>query len=208
MEVYIVGEDSATQEIIKRVISHCSDEIKIIAELPARGGQIKREILKYNSLSKSYPVILLTDLDASSCAPILLRNLLNAIPKEDTFVLNVAIDEAEAWLMADREGFSKYFHVPIHFIPLPQGVRFKNNNYRNEMIFDYKASLYMMNVIIPNSTKDEVIKQLKPVNGAKKGPEYNSAIEPFIRKHWNIENAMSNSDSLVKMINRINALLN
>lgn len=208
MEVYIVGEDSATQEIIKRVIRHCSNGTKIIAELPARGGQIKREILKFNELSKRYPVVLLTDLDTYNCAPEMVQRLLNATPKENSFALNIAIDEAEAWLMADREGFSKYFHVPVHLIPLPRSVKFRNNSYRNEMLFDYKASLYMMDVIIPNSTKEEVIRQLKPVKGSKKGPEYNSAMEPFIRSYWNIENAMLNSDSLVKMINRVNLLLN
>ena len=208
MEVYIVGEDFATQEIIKRIIVHCSIDIKIIAALPARGGQIKRDILKFNDLSKKYPVIMLTDLDAYNCAPEMLYNLIHTIPKENTFILNIAIDEAEAWLMADREGFSRYYHVPISAIPLPKSVKFKGNNYRNEMIFDYKASLYMMNNIIPKSTKDEVVKQLHSLKGAKKGPEYNSAMEPFIRNHWNIENAMLNSDSLVRMVNRIKILAN
>lgn len=208
MDVYIVGEDSATQEIIKRVISFCSAEIRIIAELPARGGQIKRDLAKFNELSKTFPVVLLTDLDAYNCAPEMLQRLMGTILKHSKFALNIAIDEAEAWLMADREGFSRYFHVPVNFIPLARSVRFKNNIYKNEMIFDYKSSLFMMNNIIPNSTKEEIIKQLKPRQGSKKGPEYNSAMEPFIRNHWDIENAMLNSDSLVRMINRINALLN
>lgn len=206
MNVYIVGEDSATKEIIKRVIGFCSAEINIIAELPARGGQIKKDILKFNELSKSFPVVLLTDLDSFNCAPEMIRKLIGETPKEKSFILNIAIDEAEAWLMADREGFSRYFHVPVQLIPLPSSVRFKNNSYRNEMVFDYKASLYMMHRIIPNSTKEEIIKQLLPIKGSKKGPEYNSAIEPFIRDHWNIENAMLNSNSLVRMISRINGL--
>jgi hypothetical protein len=207
MNVYIVGEDSATQEIIKRVITYCSKEINIIAELPSRGGKIKSDILKFNTLSKKYPVIMLTDLDANNCAPELLQKLLGSNLKSESFILNIAIDEAEAWLMADREGFAKYFHVHINQIPLAKKVKFRGNNYRNEMIFDYKSSLYMVKKVIPNSTRDDIIKQLKPVKGSKKGPEYNSAIEPFIRSHWDIDNALGNSDSLNRMIKRIKNLI-
>jgi hypothetical protein len=40
MKVYIVGEDPVTSAVIKKVLSYCSGEFEIIAELPARGGQI------------------------------------------------------------------------------------------------------------------------------------------------------------------------
>ena len=88
MKVYIVGEDPVTYSIIKKVISYFSNEIEIISELPARGGQIKSKIEEFNKLSAAFPVILLTDLDAVICAPELVRQL---VPnnKNEKFVFNV-----------------------------------------------------------------------------------------------------------------------
>ncbi len=37
--------------------------------------------------------------------------------KNKNFLINVAVNEVESWLMADREGFSAYFKTPIAVIP-------------------------------------------------------------------------------------------
>ncbi|MDR0895926.1 MAG: DUF4276 family protein [Prevotellaceae bacterium] len=116
MEVFIVGEDPVTKAIVERVIRYCSDAISIINELPARGGQIKRLIPEFNKLSAAYPVVLLTDLDQYQCAPLMLREF---IPhKNKNFIFNIAVDEAEAWLMADREGFADYFKIALEDMPI------------------------------------------------------------------------------------------
>lgn len=207
MDLYVVGEDSATKEIVKRVIQFCSQDFQIIAELPTRGGQIKADIAKFNILAESNPVILLTDLDGESCSPAFLKKLFpNSIDKHPHFLLNIAVDEAEAWLMADIEGFSSYFHIPVKKMMQPQKCRFKGNRFDNEMIFPYKSSLYMLREIIPHSIKNDIRAQMEPINGSKKGPEYNLAISPFIQDRWNISTAMTNSDSLSRMIRRINNL--
>ena len=205
MKVYIVGEDEATKEIIKRVLMFCSNSFEIILELPARGGQIKQKILNFNTLSESYPVILLMDLDAKDCAPIVLQQFFQDTVKNDNFIFSIANDEAEAWLMADRISFSDYFRVPIDLIPEPQRIRNKKDYY-SEMVFPYKSSYYMVSQIIPNSRIKEFRDQMIPQNGAKKGKEYNSALTPFIKNHWDINNARLNSDSLNRMIIRIDRL--
>ena len=206
MKVYIVGEDDATREIIKRVLTYCSNDFEIISELPARGGQIKQQILNFNTLSLTFPVILLIDLDEKDCAPTLIRQFFSDSIKNNHFIFNIVIDEAEAWLMADRTNFSKFFKVPIEKIPFPKKIRNKKEFYL-EMDFPYKSSYYMVNQIIPNSRVKEFKDQMIPQNGAKKGKEYNSALTPFIRKQWDIDNARLNSDSLNRMINRIEKLI-
>jgi len=205
MKVYIVGEDEATKEIIKKVLVYCSTSFEIILELPARGSQIKQKISNFNILSETYPVVLLMDLDDQDCAPIVLRQFFSDEEKGDNFILNIANDEAEAWLMADRTSFSEYFRVPIELIPEPTKIRNKKEFYF-EMIFPYKSSYYMVKEIIPNSRIKEFKDQMIPQNGAKKGREYNSALTPFIINNWNIDNARMNSDSLNRMIYRIEKL--
>src|ERR1035437_1394602 len=207
MKVYIVGEDSVTSAIIRKVINYCTKEIEIITELPARGGQIKSKISEFNKLSASFPVILLTDLDATICAPELLRQL---IPndKHENFIFNIAIDEAEAWLMADRKGFSEYFGIDIDEIPQSVPKKQGGRKALKEMDFHYKSSMFLTHELIKKSKKKELILQLTPKVGASKGPEYNSGILPFIEKKWSINEACINSDSLSRMIGRITTLVN
>lgn len=205
MDVYIVGEDTVSKEVIKRVLSYCSEDIRIISELPARGGQVETLAIKFNNLAKRAPVILLLDSD-NDCPPAKLNNIVSSFKKEGNFIINIAYDEVESWLMADIENFSRYFGVPENVIPLPKGISRKDKN-RKEIIFPLKPSLFMMMEIIPKSTDFEIRRRLTPVKGSKKGPEYNSTMIPFISKIWNVDSATQNSDSLMKMIKRIQCLI-
>jgi hypothetical protein len=206
MKIYIVGEDDVTCAIIKRILSHCSDHFDIISELPARGGQIKSKITEFNNLAAAFPVVLLTDLDATNCAPQLLQEL---IPKNkhNQFVFNIAVDEGEAWLMADRDGFAEYFGVQIDKIPCATLKKQGGRKALIEMDFKYKSSMFLTHELIMTSKNSDLIKQITPKQGACKGPEYNRGILPFINKKWNIESARKNSDSLNRMVNRINSLI-
>jgi len=207
MKVFIVGEDPVTYAIIKRMLAHCSQDFEIISELPARGGQIKSKINEFNALAAHTPVILLTDLDATICAPELKGQLINQI-QNINFIFNVAVDEAEAWLMADRVGFSGYLGVDIDEIPQPAQKKQGGRIALTEMDFRYKSSMFLTHELIKKSRKKELILQLTPKEGASKGPEYNNGILPFIQEKWNIQNARENSDSLSRMISRLLKLLN
>jgi hypothetical protein len=206
MKVYIVGEDEATREIIKRVLNYCSDDFAILMELPARGSQLKQKIPNFNELSKRFPVILLMDLDDKDCAPTIFNHFFRKNEKNDQFIFNIVIDEAEAWLMADRKNFASYFRVPTDSIPIPKQYRNKKEHYI-EMSFPYKSSYYLVKEIIPLSRIKEYKEQMIPKNEAKKAKEYNSALTPFIRSHWDVNNARLNSDSLNRMIIRIENLI-
>ena len=66
--------------------------------------------------------------------------------------------------------------------------------------------MYLTHELIKKSKNLEYIQQLTPKKNAAKGPEYNSCILPFIQSAWNISNARQNSDSLNRMILRIEEL--
>lgn len=204
MEVVIVGEDKATREILYRIINYVGGLV-VKTEMPARGGKIKSLVQNFNKLSKNIPVILLTDLDQFSCAPELISDCFREHSKNVNFHFRVAVDEAEAWLMADREGFSKYFGVPLDKIPVST-ARSKLRPSVNEMDFPYKSSLYLMKEIAPYSNKKTIREDLAPKFGSKKGILYNSTIVPFIKKQWDIDNATKNSYSLRKIISRLTQL--
>ncbi|EHB91863.1 hypothetical protein HMPREF9450_01912 [Alistipes indistinctus YIT 12060] len=209
--VYLVGEDAVTIEILHRVLRFCAEikhvNINVIAEFPVRGGKIKDAIISYNKLSLTFPVILLTDLDDASCAPCLLKKLMKGTTPNREFVINIAVDEAEAWLMADRVGFANYFCVDIDAIPMPFPTKQGGRNYCTEMNFGIKSSYDFTHRILQTCSNSTIKNQLLPRKGAAKGPEYNPVVIPFVSSKWDINAARQNSNSLDRMINRILLLL-
>jgi hypothetical protein len=199
MNVDIVGEDPVTQAIIERLISDYRKDIVIKERLPARGGQIKANAPKYNLLES--PIIMLTDLDLYPCPPSLIADWFGATSINQNMLFRIAQEEAETWLMADREGFAKWLGVPIDILPIRKKIDKKKPIY--ELICPIKPSLYMMLNIASNSPKAELKDLLTPKAGAKKGPGYNSALLPFIKNKWDVKNAASNSSSLSKAIARL-----
>jgi hypothetical protein len=205
MKVYIAGEDDATKAIIKRVLAYCSEDFEIISDIPARGGQVKSKIPELNKLSLTYPVILLIDLDAETCAPALMSKLITGI--NEHFIFNIAVDEAEAWLMADRKSFADYFKIRLEDMPCSHRTRQGGRKELTEMDFPVKSSWYFTHELIRKSKNSTFIQQLTPKKGAAKGPEYNSCILPFIQNKWNIDSARQNTDSLNRMINKVRKLI-
>lgn len=205
-DVYIAGEDPVTREIIYRLLKYCSSDFHVIQELPARGSEIKNKIELFNKLAATQPVILLTDLDTDDCAPCTKRNLLNGLKQHPDFLINVAVDEAEAWLMADRMNFANYIGVPE--TDVPQACLQKQGGMKPLMEIDcrVKSSYYLTHSIAPHSAKEEIRSQVAATGRSCKGKEYNSAMLPFIRDIWNIDNACQNSDSLLRMIGRVRRL--
>lgn len=204
--VYISAEDPVTKAIIERLLKFCSPQFKVFKDVPARGGEIKNMISALNNLAKTKPVILLTDLDTTACAPILKRELLNGDEQSADFLINIAIDEGEAWLMADRKGFAKYMAVDESLIPQASMQKLGGMKKVTEMTFDVKSSWMLTHQIIKQSNNTELREQISASGRAAKGKEYNSAIVPFIENAWNIQEAMSNSDSLTRMVRRLEKL--
>jgi hypothetical protein len=200
IDIIVVGEDAVTREIARRLLHHSTTAYNIIREEPVRGSQLKSLIPKYNSLG--LPVCVLTDLDDSDCPPSLIGEWFKGIPINPNLIFNVACDEAESWLMADKSGFSKFLGIKEESIPGLKKLDARNP-VNVELKFSYKPSLYLMRELASKSVKKDILRRLTPRLGAKKGPEYNTVLLPFIRKHWDIDAAIRNSYSLGKAVKRI-----
>ncbi len=200
MEIIIVGEDQVTWEIIKRLLDYSDRDFSNIIEEPVRGGEIKRKAPNYNLLG--LPVIILTDLDEYDCPSSLITDWFQGVELNPNFIFRVACDEAESWLMADKQGFSEFLEISEEQLPDIRHIDFRNSE-NIELSFPYKPSLYLMRELAQRSPDVELKRQLTPRRFAKKGPEYNSALIPFIQNHWNIDAAAQNSYSLRKAIARI-----
>lgn len=204
-DVFIVGEDEATRAVIERLIKDYAPQLNILRHLPARGSMVKVSIEKFNVMANSYPVILLTDLDDEPCAPIGKNKLLNGIDQSQDFVVNLAVDEVEAWLMADKEGFARYFGIPVSSMPNSELQKMSGRKALPELSVPVKSSWYLTHQLIQQSSNAEKRAQVavSPSDKNCKGKEYNTAIVPFVREHWNPEVARQASDSLNRMIVRL-----
>lgn len=201
--VYIVGEDEVTRAIIVRIIQEYAPHLSIIQYIPARGSEIKSKINKLNRVALQSPVVLLSDLDTDPCAPIAKNHLTNGVfPISPEFVISIAVDEAEAWLLADTNGFASYFGIPIEQMPNCSLQSFLGPRRRMEMSIPMKSSYYITHHLINHSSKGQLKAQIFATTSCK-GKEYNEAIIPFIRTKWNISAARQKSYSLDGMIKRI-----
>lgn len=209
-DFYLVGEDPVTQYVIKRLVKDYTNNLRFSGILPARGSQVKNKdkLNAFNNLAKSCPVVVLLDLDSENCPPEFKSKLTKDMTVSEDFVINIACDEAEAWLMADVLNFSKYFHIPIVNIPQSSLTRLNGPRPRIEVCSPCKSSMHITHNIAQYST-NATIRDCLYVDDPKekcKSAEYNKVVLPFIEKDWNPEVARKNSYSLDRMIMRLEKL--
>jgi hypothetical protein len=203
--IIVVGEDEVTRAIIKRVIRYIGNLPIDPVIQPVRGSQLKSLLENYNRLAASREIIILTDLDTVDCAPTLLKNWFTdkGISKHKNLIFRIAVTEGESWLLADRQGFATWLKIPLDLIPLPSSQNPRKEPGEIEVRPQCKPSLFIMKNLASRSTDKEKYRMLMPREGAKKGPQYNSCLLPFIEDKWNIATAIKYSSSLRRAVHKI-----
>lgn len=200
MTIYYGGEDDVTRYIARKLACAVSNEMKlgnVIIEdvgIRERGAAIKNKLQQIVRLGKKTPIVFVFDSDGDCVVDILKQ----ACPEgwTDSFcALNIAIDEGESWLLADKRGFADYFGVPVEEIQFPPQM--------GEVTYPYKTSLYMMKNIIPKSRKKEIRENMCCTERGKKPATYNMFWKDYIDNIWNMDEAGKVSDSLLRSINRV-----
>jgi len=190
-EIQLVVEDELSGIVLRKLVEQSSNELSVSRVLPMRGfGNIKSGIQRFMNASNVIPHIVLTDLDQCECAPSLMNSWGVNITTQN-LLFRVAVREVEAWLLADREGMSKYLNLPLAKMPLYP-----------EMENDPKQTLINL---VRKCKSRRFVEELVPATGssASTGPLYNARMGGFVRDCWNIERAVVNSDSLSRAVKRI-----
>lgn len=207
MIVYYGGEDQVTKLIAKQLIRYAAqleglDNLTLDDANPRDYGTRALEKLELIiRLSNAAPVICVFDSDNVCVIEILNRYARDGWKKQH-LAINIAIDEGETWLMADRQSFSDYFGIRLSLIPDMK----KNSKELSESI-PYKTSLYFLQQMVPYSRKERVLENLSCERPGKKPPTYNALWADFIENHWNMEIASHKSESLLRAINRVQLAL-
>ena len=191
--VSLVCEDDVHLAILEKILRPYDIEVESVYD--RRGKYYVRDNINfYNAAAMNYHLILVDlDIDEYPCAPALLSEYLPA-EVNPKLILRVAIEEAEAWLIADHVNFSRYFSIP-------------NRRIRRDAEQIYHPKEYLLSLIERYST-DTTLSSIVPENGifARVGRRYNRIMTDFTLNHWNPDNARRNSPSLHRALLKINSI--
>lgn len=189
MFIQPVVEDIIQEQILLTLFNKYRPETILYPAIGKRGNSyIRQKMSGFNDASRYTPYVILTDLDHIPCPPQLINDWIN-FPISQSLLFRIAVKEAEAWLLADRIGFARFIGVAASKIPL-----------NSETIRHPKEFIVSL---AKKSLKRSVRADIIPEGISSVGPGYNPKMEEFIVNHWNVENAIHNSNSLRKAIERI-----
>jgi len=191
MEVQLVVEDRLQDAALRRILHKYKPEVFIRPTAGLRGiDYIRGKIEDYNRASEFCHYIVLIDLDKEECAPDMIRRWIT-FPSKNSFYFRIAVREIEAWLIADRKGFSKFLSIPISWIPL-----------NSENIINPKEVI----ISWARQSRKRKIKGLIPAGSSSIGPAYNSLLSDFVQYHWDIDEACMHNKSLRRAVDRIKVI--
>lgn len=188
INVVVEGEsDRAAVTSIATTAGH------LVAKVVVSGGAatLDSRIPKYHAAARQMPWVVFRDSDGQ-CPVTLMRRLTASLSVPNpNFVLRIAHSMTEAWLLADAEGFAKYFRVRRALIPSdPEGLKHA------------KQSLLQ----ICTASSSRALRRDVVTSDGQTGPLYVRQINEFAAGHWDVAAASRNSPSLARAIQAIRGL--
>jgi len=196
--VSIVVEDVLSEAILATILNVYGGH-KVAASYPVKSkwkdgvpqngyGYIKKNLPAFNKAADDTPFVILVDEDDRNCPPKTIADWLGGQPKHSNLIVRIASKEVEAWLLADKQGFSEFLSISDNKIP--------DNP---ETVEDPKALIVQLAL---RSKSSEIRHDIAPIRGgsATTGPYYTRALSGFARKQWNIGAAVQHSQSLKRAI--------
>ena len=119
------------------------------------------------------------------------RRLLAGIPDNPLFALRIVHTMTEAWLMADRLGFSRYFAVSFDTVPVDPEAK-------------PHAKQTLLRLCQRSRSRD--IREEVVHGQAHPGPLFVERLTEFASRHWNVSVAAQSCPSLQRAITALQAL--
>lgn len=202
MKVFFCIEDEISRAVAERLIFECCPAGTVTQELGKTyggNGYIRSNLTKFRELSKTYPVLIITDLDKESCAPSFRRKLLSQAsitePIPENMLLCIAQTEIESWILADTIGVARFLEISAARIV----------DRVETAIVDSKE--YLLSLAL--GSRNRVVKSdLLPArkSTASVGLNYNYRLSQFVRNEWNPKEGAKNSLSLDRALRKLSNL--
>lgn len=188
--INIAVEGESDREAAKAVVHSAG---RSVAKVVVAGGKSKLDpkIAKYNVASAQATWVVFRDSDGT--CPVELRRALTSKIADwsPRFMLRIAHTMTEAWLLADRKGFSEYFHVRIGSLPTDP-----------ESLNHAKQSLLQL----CSKSRSRVIRNEIVTADGHTGPLYVARINSFAAERWDVREAAKLSPTLDRAIRSIVSL--
>lgn len=191
ISVHLAVEDALSEAVLRAILAQSGRKYAVGAVYGKHGfGDLKRMTPGFNRAAGYIPFILLTDLDKAECPPILLHEWLPQ-SLHGNFLFRVAVREVESWVMAHRKAFAAFMGLPVSAIPE-----------QPDTLADPKAELLRL---AGRSRRRDLQTDLLPLPSSPRtqGPGYNSRLEEFIWKSWQVNEAAQCSPSLARTFERL-----
>ncbi len=190
--VLVLCEGVTDETVTRRLLGWVGATAESIHVAAGKAALIQR-IPRYLRVAHVKPCLVLVDLDRERCAPEALDAL--GIAPHPQLCVRFAVRKVEAWLLADREGLSRYLGVPLNRLPVRPD--------------DEEDPLDTLIAAARRSRRRHVRENLvpRPGSGRRRGPGYASSMIEFVETRWNIEEAMSHSPSLRRAVECLRRLV-
>ena len=195
LDVALVVEDELSLSVMIKVVDFTERGYTVLRPLVERGvDNIRKSLTKYRNASRALAHVVVVDLDDAPCAPAL-RAQWGMTTLPDALLFRVAVREVEAWILADRAGFSAFAGIP------PGKV-----TQTPEALPDPKQTLINL---VRSSRNRRLVRELVPEQGTSmsKGPLYNERLSQFVRETWDVAAAMQAAPSLQRTVCRLQHFL-
>jgi len=189
--VNIAVEDELTESLLTKLLSVIPNRYAA-RTIYNRGGNgyLRRSVNGFNLAARGVPFLVGTDLDRYNCPPALIQDWLLG-PKHHNLLLRVAVREAEAWVLADKENFARF--LGIRPVLIPDDV---------ENIRDPKRELIRL---ATGSRNRRIREDICPPSRSTRvvGPNYNARLAGFVQNAWDPNTARQRATSLARTIDRL-----
>lgn len=191
--VYLAVEDDLSEQLLRAILGQTREDLAVGAVYGKQGsGYLKRNVRAFNRSAAGAIYVMLTDLDNKECAPLLIADWFGCAMTEyarrrhRNMIFRVAVREAEAWLMADRERFAEFLGIRVSAVP-----------HNLDDVGDPKKLLLEL---AKKSRSGDLRNDIVPRPGDKRivGPDYGGRLSAFLASTWRVDFAKRHSQSLLK----------
>ena len=114
--MHVVVEGESDKATASRMVEFAGRHVLHVTVTRGK-TKLDSKLANYSRAARDQPWVVFRDSD-NQCPVSLRRRLLAGIPDNPLFALRIVHTMTEAWLMADRLGFSRYFAVSFDTVPV------------------------------------------------------------------------------------------
>lgn len=187
--MHVVVEGESDKALARRVVEFAGRHVLHVTVTRGK-TKLDSKLANYSRAARDQPWVVFRDSD-NQCPVSLRRRLLAGIPDNPLFALRIVHTMTEAWLMADRLGFSRYFAVSFDTVPVDPEAK-------------PHAKQTLLRLCQRSRSRD--IREEVVHGQAHPGPLFVERLTEFASRHWNVSVAAQSCPSLQRAITALQAL--